>query len=440
MKKKCVLSDFALRSKLPYVGVVVLALMGCAKRAFHEENSSQKNLANPFDKRSLVEKLTEECKTGKIGSGTAVECREVGEEEEIKQAAAQAVTLVLDAQKAQSSGASQPALWKRDVHPKHHGCIKGTFNVSSNTPQEYQVGLFANIGKTYPVWSRISNSGLTSNMSDNAGDFRGMTFKVIGATGPRLLSGFESSISTDFLFVNVPFFVAKNIKEYNTQLAFKQNPSLGNTLNASLKTNLLLLTKKALDASKMVNPLNESYFSITSFKLGDNAVRYRAIPCASKRNLGNEGKSGDNKFREALAATLERENGCYEIEARRLLIPSWIMNEDVTKTWEEHVEGAMPFKLGGYSDSQKAEAYAKVFSPWSQIATVDFPKQKFESEKQQSFCENSSFNVWRTIEEMRPLGNLNRARQVVYAEVSKARRTKNHVSELEPTGEEDFSK
>ena len=211
MKKKCVLSDFALRSKLPYVGVVVLALMGCAKRAFHEENSSQKNLANPFDKRSLVEKLTEECKTGKIGSGTAVECREVGEEEEIKQAAAQAVTLVLDAQKAQSSGASQPALWKRDVHPKHHGCIKGTFNVSSNTLQEYQVGLFANIGKTYPVWSRISNSGLTSNMSDNAGDFRGMTFKVIGATGPRLLSGFESSISTDFLFVNVPFLDRKSV-------------------------------------------------------------------------------------------------------------------------------------------------------------------------------------------------------------------------------------
>ena len=66
------------------------------------------------------------------------------------------------------------------------------------------------------------------------------------------------------------------------------------------------------------------------------------------------------------------------------------------------------------------------------------PAQGFESPDQQKFCENLSMNPWHAVPEHRPLGGINRVRQVVYAAISKLRHDLNGAPRTEPTGEEKF--
>jgi Catalase len=316
-------------NSLALIVSAAFVVSSCKSRSSQQTNSSEKGFKNPFDNRSVVEKLTEPCPTGEIKNGNVVECKVTNEDALIQESAKIAVESVLnryskDVKKSETTATSPAPIFKRDVHPKHHGCLSGQFQVSSSIAPEYQSGIFAEPGKKFKIWSRISNSGLTAAESDESGDLRGITFKLIDVPGKKLLPGQEDSKNLDFLFVNAPFFVAKDISEYNAQLRFKENPANPkNILDAALKTKVLAITAKALASSKMKNPLGETYFSITSFKLGNESVRYRAVPCENKSQLTTEGKTGENKFREAMSATLKRENGCFNFEVRRLLIPSW---------------------------------------------------------------------------------------------------------------------
>ena len=53
------------------------------------------------------------------------------------------------------------------------------------------------------------------------------------------------------------------------------------------------------------------------------------------------------------------------------------------------------------------------------------------------FCENLSFNPWRTLPEHRPLGSINRARLQVYPAISRFRHRKNNAPPWrEPTPED----
>lgn len=49
------------------------------------------------------------------------------------------------------------------------------------------------------------------------------------------------------------------------------------------------------------------------------------------------------------------------------------------------------------------------------------------------FCENLSFNPWRTLETHRPLGRINRARKTTYLMSSTFRHNSNRVEIAEPT-------
>ena len=51
----------------------------------------------------------------------------------------------------------------------------------------------------------------------------------------------------------------------------------------------------------------------------------------------------------------------------------------------------------------------------------------------QAFCENLSFNPWRTLEAHRPLGRINRARRTAYLMSSSYRHQVNNVPQVEPT-------
>lgn len=53
-------------------------------------------------------------------------------------------------------------------------------------------------------------------------------------------------------------------------------------------------------------------------------------------------------------------------------------------------------------------------APFVEVANIRIPKQTFDSEAQQDFCENLSFTPWHALPEHRPVGGINRMRKAVY--------------------------
>jgi hypothetical protein len=77
-------------------------------------------------------------------------------------------------------------------------------------------------------------------------------------------------------------------------------------------------------------------------------------------------------------------------------------------------------------------------SPFVPVAKIRIPQQSFTSPEQLAFARRLSFNPWHSIPEHRPLGNQNRARRLIYSELSRLRQSMNHEPHTEPNGSENF--
>jgi hypothetical protein len=295
----------------------------------------------------------------------------------------------------------------RDAHPKAHGCLKGTFEVLDNIPAAYRIGLFSE-PKTYKVWARFSNAGLmTKGVKDDRNkDARGMALKVIDVPGSKLLPGKEDSPNFDMNLVNVPVFPAENINQY---IKLQTNPIALGVPGVGVLGRVLQTLARVPEN----HPFGFPYFSITSFKLGAAAIKYRAKPCTD--NFKNRVAKGPDYLRLSIEdAFSKKEQGCFELQAQTFVDAQRTPIETPVKEWTDEV------------------------APFETVARVVFAPQKFNSAAQVAFCEALSFNPWRVTEDHRPLGRLNRARLQVYTAISVKRHEDNSAPEAEPNGNESF--
>jgi hypothetical protein len=77
--------------------------------------------------------------------------------------------------------------------------------------------------------------------------------------------------------------------------------------------------------------------------------------------------------------------------------------------------------------------WSEVESPFVKVADVHIAPQTFDTPAQHEFGDNLSFNPWRCLPEHRPLGGLNRARRMIYEEMSRFRHERNQAPAAEPT-------
>ncbi len=68
-------------------------------------------------------------------------------------------------------------------------------------------------------------------------------------------------------------------------------------------------------------------------------------------------------------------------------------------------------------------------SPFIPLAKIRIPSQAFNSPEQREFCENLSFSPWNSLNDHRPIGELNRIRKEVY-QASSNYRHKNNKAEI----------
>jgi hypothetical protein len=297
----------------------------------------------------------------------------------------------------------------RDTHAKGHAAVRGEFVVAPGLPEELRVGLFRE-ARTYPCWVRFANLSPTPR-PDIRGDVRAMSIKLMGVEGRMLSQDDEAARTMDIIMMGAPKFLAPNLAQfYDLEVAldkgllsqawfFATHPRIAAIILGSFK--------------KCANLLEMPYWSQTPYLFGARAVKYHIRPRRPATSKVPR-PAPKNYLRQRLAQDLARSDAYFDFmihfqtDAERMPI------EDPTVEWDE------------------------ALSPYVRLATVRIPPQNCDTPARRMFCENLSFNPWRTLPEHRPLGGINRARREVYPAISSFRHYWNAAPPREPVADEIF--
>ena len=290
----------------------------------------------------------------------------------------------------------------RDAHPKAHGCVRAEFVVSDTLPDELSHGVFVP-GARYQAWIRFSNGSRDATRSDIKGDARGMAIKLRGVPGVSLVSeedGSEKSATQDFILISHPVFFVNDPRRYLSVVSRASSDSAASKLlipfHLGLKGALIALKTSR---KKISNPVQTRYWSTVPYQLGTGpnrqAVKYSVRACSATMDpLPN--RPGPNFLREALRATLQDGDACMEFMVQPRTSVGLSVEDSMTEWTEQQ-------------------------APFYKVATIRIPRQAFDTQEQNAFCEKLSFNPWHALPEHRPLGLTNRLRKVIYDRISRIR-------------------
>jgi hypothetical protein len=322
----------------------------------------------------------------------------------------------------------------RDAHAKHNGCLFAQVTVEHDLPAALARGIFVPDTR-YDAIVRFSNgSGPDPKTGalkpDTTPDGHALTLKVLGVPGEKILPGEKDAQTQDFLMINYPVFFVRNVSDYVTFLAspaaFFADPKHAHEAEIS-RTSL---------ARPIVTPLDQSYYSMTPYLLGDAAVKVsaRSRACDPTRvadepagpralppppdvaSLAPEIK--DNYLRNALRVQLTQAGACFDLFVQPQM---------------EANPGDMPVNDPTIAWSEKASPPVRVAT----IAIPPHPAVAFDvGSEADTFCENLSYTPWHALPDHRPLGGINRTRKVVYDTISSLRHELNDVERREPTADD----
>jgi Catalase len=282
----------------------------------------------------------------------------------------------------------------RGQHPKAHGCVDALFTVESDVPADLQHGIFAQPG-TYEARIRFSASAAPPR-SDRWRDAQGMSIKVRNVAPPG-----APVRDQDFCLVNHDVFFCRDALDY---AAFAEAVTARGAEASGLETKLRILAfyypltranRRGLTnlwrvlRKDVTNPLHIQYWSQTPFALGPHAVKYsaRPEPLPSRRSPKPPGYDG---LQEAMARTLKTGGAGFHFLAQRQVDTLSMPVDDATIAWKETA------------------------SPFRKVASIWIPAQDFTAQHTRNEAEVLFFTPWRSLEEHRPLGGINRVRSAVY--------------------------
>ncbi|MGB5378130.1 SRPBCC family protein [Muriicola sp.] len=299
----------------------------------------------------------------------------------------------------------------RQIHTKMHGCVKATFKVEGNLPDDLKVGVFKN-PTSYNAWVRFSNSN-TKPQKDKKKDIRGIAIKLMGVPGEKILNDQRTEKSQDFLLMTSETFFSKNIAEFRKTLkASTAKSKIKLALYFLNPTHWGILKRVMRSMVKCSNPLDMQYWSTQPYQYGapDKAVKYYLKPSPDNVIL-NENTKEENYLSINMAQTLYSNPAEFDFYVQFQTDAETMPIEDPTVEWT---------------------------SQFFKVATLTIVAQEFDATEQMTFGENLSFNSWHSLPEHRPLGSFNRARRRVYEAMSRYRHEKNGLPVFEPKNSADF--
>ncbi|MDB5643559.1 MAG: hypothetical protein JWN07_2876 [Hyphomicrobiales bacterium] len=292
----------------------------------------------------------------------------------------------------------------RAVHAKAHAVLKGTIKIADNLPAELAQGLFAKPGE-HQVLMRVST---------NAGDIlpdavslpRGLALKILEVEGERLPG--SSGTSQDFIMVNGQVFQTKTAEEFrgNLKLLAQTTDRLEGAKVAL--SSVLRVANKALHAvgiesaalqslggAPNVDPLGETYYSVTPFRYGDFIAKFSLAPISTNliARSGQEIDASDNEnaIRDTVRAEMATQDGVWDFRVQLCRNLERQPIEDSTVLWDEDD------------------------APFRSVATITVKAQdSWSPEAIQQIDETTRFSIWTGLAAHQPLGNINRARRDTY--------------------------
>ncbi len=310
----------------------------------------------------------------------------------------------------------------RSVHAKAHGVLKGTLTVKEGLPPELAQGLFASPG-THDVYMRLStNAG--DILPDTVALPRGLALKILDVEGLRLPDA--AGGSQDFVMVNGPVFQSPNAEKFLGSLKMLARTtdrmegtktvmsSVLQTVNKGLEAvGVSSPTVQSLGGAPNVDPLGETYFSVTPFRYGEFVAKFRVRP-VSQALLELEGReidtsTGENAIRDTVQAEMRDTSGEWEFQVQLCRDVEKQPIEDPTVEWKEDD------------------------APFVTVATIKAgPQDSWSADKVRAVDEEMRFSIWTGLEAHRPLGNINRARRETYAHSAQFREAFNRCPIHEP--------
>jgi len=311
----------------------------------------------------------------------------------------------------------------RSVHAKAHGVLKGEFVIDDALPPELAQGIFATPG-THQALLRIST---------NAGDIlrdgislpRGLAIKVLDVAGERLPGA--DGTAQDFVTNNGKVFVAKDAKTFlgNVKMLAKttdrmegakgvMSTALRGVHNALEAVGLSSPTVDTLGGTPNVDPLGETYNSVTPYRWGDHIAKYRLVPIAPDQAAltGRIVEAADrpDAIREDVRVEMARLDAEWEFQVQLCRDLEQQPIEDPTVEWSEDI------------------------SPFQRVAVLRVPAQdSWDPARVRQVDEETRFSIWTGITAHQPLGNVNRARNQTYRHSADFRARVNGCPYHEPT-------
>lgn len=278
----------------------------------------------------------------------------------------------------------------RALHAKGQLGAEAQFTVLPNLPEHARAGLFS-APASYRAFVRYSN-GSGMRQHDAKSDVRGIAVKLLGVPGKKVIPGLEDARTQDFLLIRSPATPFRNADEFVPFVMAAASPLTGlpkAIARMGLRRTLQILQVASRQLKAPVRPLASThYFSALPIRFGRYAARYALRPADGDAG-GARAKTADY-LAEELAARLRKGPVTYDFQLQ------FFENEATTPIEDASVDWPTPWITAG-----------RLALP---AQDVDSPRGKRIAE----LVEGLSFDPWHAQEELRPLGNMMRARNVAY--------------------------
>jgi hypothetical protein len=307
-----------------------------------------------------------------------------------------------------------PGYFERGGNSKTHGIVRAEFIVRDDLPEHLRRGIFAT-PRTYKAWVRYSGPGPYDTPDIDDVGFMSMAIKIMGVPGPKLMD--DEKFTQDLFGTSAPTFVTPDTRANaelqhwslkNAQVFYFFNPRDSHVLDTLMQ---LYWTKT------QTSPLEDQYFSCVPYLLGEGqAMQYSFWTRLETKTPVPRlpFRPPDNYLREAMAATLAKQDVEFDIKIQLQTDPFLMPIENAAVMWPPKVSPRVP------------------------AAILRIPRQTFDSPAQLAFARVLRYNPFHCIPEHRPLGNVSRARRRMYYELAQLRQKMNNVEHYEPTGDETF--
>jgi hypothetical protein len=282
---------------------------------------------------------------------------------------------------------------ERALHAKGQLGLEATFTVLPALPEHARVALFAE-PVTYPAYVRFSN-GSSARHSDKKPDVRGVAIKLMGVPGKKIISGMEDATTQDFLLIRTPTTPFRNADEFIDFVFVGLSPALklpGVLWRYGFGRTIDILRRATESLGRpTVSLATTRYYSAAPIQFGRYAVHYALVPHAKPEN--SSAPQSPDYLGSELSSRLRQGQVTYDFQVQFFCDERRTPIEDASVEWKE-------------SDA-----------PFLTLARLTLAKQDPETPRGgrvAEFVEGLSFDPWHAVADLRPLGNIMRARSPAY--------------------------